>query len=245
MTWFGKRSRTSFSLCVSLSLLFAACRAQSDSAPTKNSSSETIVSSTPPFQTKEPDRYRATRIITIVNSSGETVVTKTSIARNGESRRHESENVAFLDVPAGRFIVLLTDNVYADLADDSVLPTREDDDQLEISPERLLHAEASDTAYQKIGQETIGGRNTNKYRIVVNGSSPGSVSVNETLIWIDDTLSMPIRSETKSANGARITTELSDVTLEVDGRIFEVPNGYKKIAFSELRKLMTDSQPRR
>lgn len=200
--------------------------------PTNN----TIVATTPPFQTKEPERYQATRTITIITADGKTVVTKTSIARDGDKRRHESQTlskrVAYLDLPEGRFVLLLDEKVYADAAEtDSQI-----NDDEEITPERLLHTDTGTTSYQNLGKEMIGGRNANKYKTVVNSSSSGNVSHNETLIWIDEALHMPIRSETTSPDGTRITMELSDLSLDVDKRIFQVPNDYEKIAFSDFRK---------
>jgi outer membrane lipoprotein-sorting protein len=228
-----RRATPTKCLCICIVLLFAACRSQNEPATPSNISAENLVSSTPPFQTKEPDRYRATRTITIVTAEGKTVVTKTSIAKDGEMRRNESGKVAYLDVPEGRFVILQGDKLYADLATETNLGAV---DEEEISPERLLHVEATNTSYQKIGMELIHGRNANKYRIVVNSSTPGSVSLSETLIWIDETLNMPIRSETTSADGTKITMELSDVALDVERSVFQVPNDYQKIAFSELRK---------
>ena len=72
--------------------------------------------------------------------------------------------------------------------------------------------------------------------MVVNNSTGGNVSGNETVIWIDDALQMPIKSETKSATGARSTMELSQIALEVDQSLFRIPEGYEKISFTELRK---------
>jgi outer membrane lipoprotein-sorting protein len=229
-----------------LFLLLTACKTQTEPANTESASSETVVSSTPPFQTKEPERYQATRIITVRTASGETLVTKTTIARDGDMRRNESETaskrVAYLDLPEGRFVLLLDDKVYADLAADTGVSMSEDDS---VTPERLLHTETGTTSYQKLGTEVVGGRNSNKYRIVVNSSGAGNVStteiLSETLIWIDQSLNMPIRSETASPDGTRITTELTDVVLDVDKRLFQVPEGYEKIAFSEFRKRLINS----
>jgi outer membrane lipoprotein-sorting protein len=225
-----KRQREIALVSISLSLLVVgSCRSQNESSISPIAPGETVVSSTPPFQTKEPDRYRATRTITIVTAGGETVVTKRSIARDGEMRRNDSEtaskNIAYLDMPDGRF-------VYAEIATDNNFDAGEE----EISPERLLHENATNTSYQKLGTELIRGHNTNKYRIVVNSSTPGSVSLSETFIWIDESLSMPVRSQTTSSDGTKITMELSDVALEVDKSVFQLPVDYQKIAFSELRK---------
>ena len=229
--WPRRTTPTKCLLCV-IALLFAGCRSQNEPATPHNASAETVISSTPPFQTKEPERYSATRTITTVTAEGKTVVTKTSIARDGEMRREESAKKIVLDLPEGRFILLPDDKIYADLATDTNLT---DDDEEEVSPERLLHDDAINTSYQKLGTESIHGRNATMYRIVVNSSAPGNVSLTETLIWIDETLNMPIRSETTS-KGTKITMELSDVALAVDKRVFQIPDDYKKVTFSELRK---------
>ena len=112
----------------------------------------------------------------------------------------------------------------------------ESGDESESSPDRLLHTEPISTTYQRIGVETVNGRNTQKYRVVVNSSPDGNVSVSETLIWMDDALQMPIKSETKSTTGARSVMELSDIVLDVDPSLFRIPEGYGKITFAELRK---------
>jgi outer membrane lipoprotein-sorting protein len=229
------RSATSTTLFLVL-LLFAGCRSESELPRIDGTAPETVISSTPPFPTKEPERYRATRTITVV-TGGESLVTTTSIARDGAMRRYESDTaskkVAYLDVPEGRFVLLVDDKVYADLETGSDLPSSQDE---EISPERLLHGDASQTSYEKIGTETVAGRKTNKYRVLVNSSSSGNVTLSETLIWIDETLNMPIRSETRSPDLTRTTMELSNIDLDVDKGVFQVPEDYKKIAFDELRK---------
>jgi outer membrane lipoprotein-sorting protein len=211
--------------------LFVACQSKNKSRTTPSGSPETVVFSTPPFKTKEPERYRATRITTIVTADGKTVVTKSLMARDGEMRRNESETVskkiAYLEVPEGRFVLLPDQKVYADLANQSELDTVNDED---TSPEGLLHGDETHTSFQKIGTELIGGRNTDKYRIVVNSSAAGNVSQSETFIWIDERLSMPVRSETTSADGTKITMELSDVSLDFERQVFQIPVDYQKIS---------------
>jgi len=210
----------------------ASCRSQTETLTSNNQSPETVVSSTPPFQTREPERYRAVRTITTVNAAGESLVTKTAVARDGESRRYESE-VVYLDVAEGKFVLLPRDKVYADLTDESRILA---DENVEVSPERLLHEDSASTTYQKLGAESIAGRNTNKYRIVVNSSAAANVSQSETLMWIDEALQMPVRSETKSSNGTRVTMEVSEIKLEVDRELFKVPGDYQKLTFTEFRK---------
>ncbi len=63
-------------------------------------------------------------------------------------------------------------------------------------------------------------------------------------MWIDEALQMPIRSETKSADGTRVMMEVSEIKLEVEKSLFAIPEGYKKVTFTELRKrLIAPAQP--
>lgn len=226
------------SFLVSVVLLFTvSCAQPQRSVPAK--STEPVVSSTPPFQTKEPERYRATRSITTVTASGETIVNKNRIARDGELRRDEQESealhVVYLNLRDGMSVVLLPEErVFADFGDLSEEIARVEEP--ENLPERLLHAAPKGTTYQHVGAETIAGRSTQKYRVVVNSSTDPNVSVSETVIWVDDALQMPIKSETKSSNGARITMELSEIVLDADLSLFRIPEGYKKISVDELGK---------
>ena len=88
-------------------------------------SSQEGLSNVPPFSTREPETYTATRILTFSeswSSSGHTPgesTTRALIARDGEKRREEfsgsSEPVIFLEIPAGRFALLPLSKIYADL----------------------------------------------------------------------------------------------------------------------------------
>lgn len=228
-----RNSALVFSLLVLL--IVASCRAQNDSPVTNTTNSETVVSATPPFKTKEPERYRATRTITSVTADGKTNVITHTIAKDGELRRLEAEfashKTIFLELPEDKLLLLPDDKVYTGQMNGPPPGSTYED---ESSPERLLHTDAANSSYQKLGTESISGRNTEKYRVVVNSGNAANVSSSETLIWVDEALGMPIRSETKSSDGSRSTMELSDISLEVDKNLFQVPDGYKKITFAEM-----------
>ena len=222
---------------ISLSLaLLLSCRSQNDSPAT---SPNTLVSVTPPFQTREPERYRATRTITNVKANGQTNVMKHTIAKDGESRRIEDEfgsvKMIFLFGPQGRFLLLPDEKVYMDQAEGAAPSTIDED---ESSADRLLHTESETSSYEQLGTEVISGRKTNKYRVVVNGANAANVSSSETLIWIDEALGMPIRSEMKSSDGSRSTMELSELSLDVDKNLFQLPADYKKVPFSEMTRYL-------
>jgi len=221
-------------------MLFASACIQSQKVVTETAANDTVVSSTPPFQTKEPQRYRATRTITTLTAADIEEITKNLIARDGESRREETDaagqRVVYLNLPEGRFVLLPEEKVFADATNVEHLASGLDSDgESESSPDRLLHTESISTTYQRIGAESVNGRNTQKYRVVVNSSNGANVSASETVVWVDETLQMPIKSEMKSADGTRWTMELTDIVLEIDPAVFRIPEDCKKIAFTELR----------
>lgn len=232
--------KTSVAFSAAATLLLASACAQTQRVATETAPNETLVSSTPPFQTKEPERYRATRTITTVTSADEEEITTTAIARDGELRREETaavgQRVVYLNLPEGRFVLLPEEKVFADATNVEHLESGgEADEASESSPDRLLHTEPISTTYQRIGSETVNGRNTQKYRVVVNSSAGANVSGSETVVWVDERLQMPIKSEMKSVDGTWWKMELTDIVLEVDAGVFRIPEDYKKIAFSELR----------
>jgi outer membrane lipoprotein-sorting protein len=232
----GKQAQALISLAL---LLVASCRAQNGTPATNNSAADTLISATPPYQTREPERYRAIRSITSTTSDGRTTVSRYAIAKDGEFRRLEaefvSERLIFVQGPEGKFVLVPGEKVYMDHA--AAVSVQPDED--ESSPERLLHTESGSTSYKKLGPEVVSGRKTNKYLVVVNASNAANVSSSETLIWIDEALGMPIRSETKSSDGSRSTMELSELALEVDKNLFEVPADYKKVPFTEISRYLT------
>jgi outer membrane lipoprotein-sorting protein len=55
---------------------------------------------------------------------------------------------------------------------------------------------------------------------------------------------MPVRTEISSPDGTRITTELSDVVLNVDTKLFEIPKDFQKIDFHKLRERLNTTNPK-
>jgi len=122
------------------------------------------------------------------------------------------------------------------------------DDFPGLSPDQLLNETHAPATYEKLGAETLAGRMTTKYRIVVL-TEPDSQ--NETLIWIDEALGMPIRSEAmsnSSGHSSKVTMELKDIRLEVDERLFSWPSDYRKVEaqliFDRIRKEAKGATPK-
>ncbi len=226
--------------------MLPACRGRQESPNVSNGPTVTrrAAFTQPPFSTKEPDRYQAIRITTFTgtgnteNSSSQS--NQVLIARDGEKRREEysagsSGHIVYLEIPAGRFIVLPANKLYADLSTASRDTEQGNDlpdssgDYSGLSPDQLLNQEHVPATYEKLGTETLAGRMTTKYRVVVLS---GSGSQNETLIWIDEALGLPIKSEAMSKSSwqsSTVTMELKDVRLEVDQGLFSWPSDYRKV----------------
>jgi hypothetical protein len=233
-------ARSTLLLALVTAIALTAC--SSRSANTSKPSTELSTSSTPPYGTKEPERYQALRTVTSSIQPGQEVKTQTLIARDGPLRHEEYQNgdspvIIYLDLPEGRLVLSPAEKLYSEVIAGQELSTGPPvDPQIESSAEHLLPSTSSTTSYQRLVAESVNGRTATKYRVVVNDVSSGTVRSTETFIWIDETLGMPIKSETTSPNGARSTMELFDVRLDVDRSLFRVPEGYRKVDIVELQR---------
>ena len=216
-------------------------------------------SSTPPFATKEPDRYQATRIITTGGAAATadgTPVGQTFIARDGDRRREDyesaaGEKISYLQLPGGNYVLLPARKVYAELKSGADGPVENGTTGLppEFSPDKLLNEARPESQYERLGADTVNGRATVKYRVSMSGKTGASREVTtESLVWVDDTLGMPIKSETTSkgglASGETVTMVLRDIKETVDAGLFDLPSDYRKLEIKELFAQVPGEFPR-
>jgi hypothetical protein len=229
-------------LLLTLALAAASCKRSEISGDTNQNSATApaasgAASSVPPFATKEPERYQATRVVTSSGdaSGGES---RTLIARDGDQRREDyesgaGERIAYLQLPEGSYALLPVKKLYAELktetGDRGAHVARVPPD---FSPEKLLNEARPETLYERLGEENLNGRATVKYRVTVRGQKNGTVT-SESLVWVDETLGMPVKTETTSA-GAKVTMELRDIKATIDDGLLELPSDYKRVAPAEL-----------
>ena len=197
-----------------------------------------VLVSTPPFKTQEPNSYQAVRSITFASSDGgDQTVTTVAILRDGEMRREEEtspgKRVVYLELSGERFLLLPDDKIYATVDGPSANTQVDAISEAQSGP--YLHTAPIQSTYENLGTETINGNPATKYKVVVNNSSAGAVSQSETLIWVDEALGMPVKSITRSAAGTR-TMELSQITLNIDRTLFEIPKDYQKVDMPQLRQ---------
>lgn len=219
-------------------------------------------STTPPFATKEPERYQATMVI--ASSLGEKsnipglsgLTTKEMmVARDGEKRRVDTElfpgmKVSYLQTAAGRFMLLPARKVYAEFKADGEGSETDAAKNLpsDFSPDKLLNQSQGGARYEKVGTEDINGRATTKYRVTTSGKTGEAKNVTtESLIWIDELLGMPVKSETTvmggEANGSKYSTELRNLKQDVDASLFELPADYQKVDYKDILKQIVPSVP--
>jgi hypothetical protein len=226
----------SLTLCL---LAITSCRTASEPAANQTPPTETVVSNTPPFKTKEPEHYLATRTITTMGPNGERFVVSRLIGRDGpitrEDEGSEQTRIVYLDSPDGRSILWPEQKVYATLEGNFGGPPPDLDDESDL-PVSLGHAGPTITGYQSLGNDSIAGRSAAKYRIIVNSSAADNVNSVGIFIWIDQALNMPVKTEMRSQDGVVVITELTDIKLSPDKQLFQIPAGYEKIPFSALQK---------
>jgi hypothetical protein len=253
----GRAART-FVILSLLTLAFSAAsckRSQvagnANEAPATTAAGET--STTPPFSTKEPERYQATMVTAgslgeKSNIPGMSLLTtrEVLVARNGEKRRMDAEplpglKVSYLQLSSGSYVLVPARKIYAEFGPGDALKGAKNSSS-DFSPDKLLNESVAGGArYENLGAEDVGGRATTKYRVTMTGrTGEAKASTTETLIWIDESLGMPVKSETTitggAANGVKYSTELRDIKQDVDQSLFELPPDYKKVDYKEIMR---------
>lgn len=239
---------TLFLLALGATVYWVSQRRQKSSSPTASSNLETTLPA-PPFATKEPRRYQATRISTASNAepagtdqADQASVSRVFIARDGDRRREDYDLggviVSYLELPSARYALLLSQRVYADLNSEAQanLPA---DLAPEFSPARLLNESLAESRYELLGNEVVNGRATIKYRVTtINPTDPDALKA-ETLIWVDQSLGMPVKSETlvnEAGKESKFATELQSLSEEVDSKLFDLPPDFKKVSYKEFER---------
>jgi hypothetical protein len=217
-------------------------------------------SKTPPFATKEPERYEATMVVTgslggdtpVIPGVSNLLSKEVQIARDGDRRRVDYElipgaRMSDLQIPAGHYMLLHSKKLYAEVkpGDSGDLTAAVRNLPSDFSPDKLINESSPGATYEKLGTEVLNGRTTTKYRVTTKGKGEGSGMATETIVWVDESLGMPIKSETVSTGdrgrGSKVTMELRDIRQEVDQARFELPKDYRKVTSNEIASQMLPS----
>jgi hypothetical protein len=239
-------------LVLTIAAAVTSCRrTRVEPAANSNAASATDeAASTPPFSTREPERYQWTRVITGVvagdrASVGEPAVSQqVFMARDGDKRREDYEilkgvKLTVLRLPEGSYTLYPAKKIYAEIvAVGGASSNSARNVPPDFSADKLVNASRGGARYEKLGPEEVLGRTTTKYRVTTKSVEGGEAS--ETIIWIDESLGMPVKSEstTKSeASGeSKYTVEYRDIKLETDSALFVLPRDYRKVSQEEIQR---------
>lgn len=204
---------------------------------------------TPPFATKEPNQFQAKMIFSasLGDKFPELPPQVYTILRDGDKRRVEfeqnGEKVAMLQIPSGQFLLNLNKKEYSnlDLGKLGVSENSKGQNSSDNNPlARVLNQTRPNANYQKLGQEEVEGRMTTKYRVTSQQAMNTGENQNEkvkveSFIWIDESLGMPIKSETNyigedGPRGIKSTMIVRDIKLITPAAsLFEIPKDFKKV----------------
>jgi hypothetical protein len=255
-------------LLLTLALCVASCKRSevAGNANAGNGSSPTAAndatSTTPPFQTKEPERYQATMVITgslgaqanVPGMSGLTTK-EMLVARDKEKRRVDTElfpgmKVSYLQLASGSYMLVPAGKVYAELKPGGagVEADQAKNSSPDFSPDKLLNQTSGGVRYEELGKEDVDGRASVKYRVTtINRTGESREVTTESLIWIDVALGMPIKSETTvtggATSGAKYSTEMRDLKEDVDPSLFELPPDYRKVDYKDILRQAVPTVP--
>ena len=203
------------------------------------------------IESKEPDKYSATMVLTAATSGQQQQAAKTEIkvARNGSDRRYSIDTriptvgeIIFLDKADKRYLILPARRQYAELTADLT----GFDVGRSMTPGQLVAYVSRQQGVQLVGNETLNNRPAKKYRYAgrsQTSTTAGEVA-GETYIYVDRDTGLPLRVEgfgqsagnVQGVSGGRAVLETTNLKTEVNPADFELPQGYSQITPEQLKQ---------
>lgn len=199
---------------------------------------------------REPDKYKATLVLTAETEGGEKTVgiptLSAEVARNGADRRlqfklPDGSDLIYLDHAGVPYAIAPARKQYAELTPAATgfqLQKLMTPGQIIAQLDRLKGLEAA-------GEDTVNGRSALKYRYAKaanTNTSAGTVNT-ESFIFIDKETGLPLRAEifseasgqVQGVKGLKIIAEMRDISTDVAPTLFEVPPGMNKVPEEQVR----------
>ena len=208
--------------------------------------------STSAIDTREPDQYQATVKLTMeaVGDAQKTSLPALSanVARSGSDRSMEfvlpnGEKVIYLDKAGTNYLILPNRKQYAELDRESLgFEVRRI-----MMPEQIVNQVKGLQGVQKVGEETIGGRQVVKYAYAgtANTQTQAGQVGTEAYVLVDKETGLPLRSEavTQSQSGGnvqgykgfRMITEMTNIRADADPNLFVLPSDFAKIDSEQVK----------
>ncbi len=229
----------------------ANANANSSPASNVNASPATSSDAGPGIETREPDKYRATLVLTAEATGGGSnpniPALSAEVARNGDTRRvsfkmPNGEPIIYLDRSDKRYAVLPNRKQYAELTQEAL----GFDVARLMTPGQMVQYLKQQRGYERVGEEQMDGRTVVRYRLpstMQPGTAAGEVK-SETFVFVDKDTGLPLRTELTSeasgnvqgVKGLRIVAVMKDISTDVDPAQFDLPQGYSKVDPQQVRQ---------
>jgi len=211
-----------------------------------NSSSDSLAGIT----AREPDKYRATIVLSAETEGGEKTIgiptLSANIARNGDARRvafklPDSSDLIYIDTADHHYVLLPNRKQYAELTPDAV------GFQIQrlMTPGQIVSHLEKLKGVSRVGEEQFSGRTALKYSYSseVNTNTQAGAVKNQGFVYIDKDTGLPLRAEllaqasneVKGVKSAKVVVEMRDISTDVDATAFDVPADLKKIPPEQIR----------
>jgi hypothetical protein len=185
-----------------------------------------------PFSTKEPEQFQTEIVVTAGDAER-----KTFVARNGANRRYDFNFGAknqLTDLQTDKNYLILTEKLI--YAENTAAQAASSDDWADFLTTEWLN-EKQQANFERL--ETAG--NLTKYRVRL-----GDGAASEILVYVDETLALPVKQEFYATGGEQKTLvysfELKNLKLQTDAELFAVPSGFKKVSIEEFRKTLQNTE---
>src|SRR5580765_3585400 len=226
--------------------------ANANSSATNNNVSSSSDNTGPSINTREPEKYSATLVLSMETQGGDRSVgipsLSVQVARNGDDRRVEfkmpdGSPLIYLDHANHSYVVLPARKQYAELTKEAtgIQP------QKLITPGQLVEDIKSKRGVERVGDDTLNGRAAEKYRYTAStntNTKAGEVKA-EAFVYVDKETGLPLRAEmnaessgdVKGVKAARIVAEMKDIKTDIPATLFDVPPaGYAQVAPEKIRQ---------
>lgn len=217
-----------------LAISSAACnwRSANETVAPINSEANGEMQTAIPFATREPEIYQ-TEILITAGGSTRRIFT----ARNGARRLtvfDPGEENEISKVESGADMTILIARAEKVYAENPQGAPRFAADSGDFLTTEWLNRKTP-AAFENLGAEN----SLTKFRVRLGGAENQN---SEALIYVDETLRLPVRQEFYSLkdNGRELnfSVELKNFKPAADEKLFQPPEGYRKISAAELRKIM-------
>lgn len=204
------------------------------------------------IETREPEQYRATMVITGQTSGNQQQAAAFSIdvARNGADRYFAIKNLpgvgqlTYIDRADKSYIIIPAQKQYFEVTPETTgfkVPRA-------MTPGMMVEQLQKQQGVTRIGEEQLNGRAVVKYRFAgtTQTGSPAGQIQGESFVYVDKETGLPLRAEGSSrssgnaqgVSGGSAVMELRDLQTSVDPSLFEVPQGYRQLTQQQVQQQM-------